>query len=101
MSYGRLMLDLAATELSQQESVLLQNPQVGGVILFARNIESPEQGCRLAGPRSERRTLIFCWRWIRRVGACSGCSRALRDCLQCSCWVTSCCETQVAGLALA
>ena len=43
MSYGRLMLDLAGTELSQQESVLLQNPQVGGVILFARNIESPEQ----------------------------------------------------------
>ncbi len=43
MSYGRLMLDLAATQLSLQESVLLQNPQVGGVILFARNIESPEQ----------------------------------------------------------
>ena len=47
MSYGRLMLDLAGTELSQQESVVLQNPQVGGVILFARNIESPEQVARL------------------------------------------------------
>ena len=43
MSYGRLMLDLAATQLSLKESVLLQIPQVGGVILFARNIESPEQ----------------------------------------------------------
>ena len=43
MSYGRLMLDLAGTELSQRESAVLQNPQVGGVILFARNIKSPEQ----------------------------------------------------------
>ena len=43
MSYGRLMLDIAGSQLSQQEIQLLQNPQVGGLILFARNIESPEQ----------------------------------------------------------
>jgi beta-N-acetylhexosaminidase len=41
--YGRLMLDLAGTQLSSVERQLLSNPQVGGVILFARNIESREQ----------------------------------------------------------
>ena len=43
MSYGRLMLDIAGPQLSPQEIPLLQNPQVGGLILFARNIESPQQ----------------------------------------------------------
>jgi beta-N-acetylhexosaminidase len=43
MAYGRLMLDLAGTELTADERKLLQSPQVGGVILFARNISSREQ----------------------------------------------------------
>ena len=43
MAYGRLMLDLAGTELTAEERQLLQSPQVGGVILFARNIHSREQ----------------------------------------------------------
>ena len=40
---GALMLDIAATTLSKQDIDLLQEPQVGGVILFGRNIESPAQ----------------------------------------------------------
>jgi len=40
---GVLMLDLLSTSLSEQERDLLQSPVVGGVILFARNYESPEQ----------------------------------------------------------
>lgn len=40
---GALMLDIAATTLTQEDIELLQAPQVGGVILFARNIESPQQ----------------------------------------------------------
>ncbi len=43
MAYGRLMLDLAGTELTAAEQQLLHSPQVGGVILFARNIQSREQ----------------------------------------------------------
>ena len=42
-SHGRLMLDLAATSLQDDEPALLRNPQVGGVILFARNVESRQQ----------------------------------------------------------
>ncbi|ETN91814.1 Beta-hexosaminidase [Gammaproteobacteria bacterium MOLA455] len=42
-SHGRLMLDLAATSLQDDEPALLRNPQVGGVILFARNVESRHQ----------------------------------------------------------
>ena len=40
---GALMLDIAGTELTQEDIELLQAPQVGGVILFTRNIKSPKQ----------------------------------------------------------
>ena len=40
---GALMLDIAGTELTQEYIQLLQAPQVGGMILFSRNIESPPQ----------------------------------------------------------
>lgn len=40
---GALMLDIAGTKLTQDDIQLLQAPQVGGMILFARNIESPHQ----------------------------------------------------------
>lgn len=40
---GALMLDIAGTQLTQEDIQLLQAPQVGGVILFSRNIESPQQ----------------------------------------------------------
>ena len=40
---GALMLDIAGTELTQEDIELLQAPQVGGMILFSRNIESPAQ----------------------------------------------------------
>jgi len=41
--YGRLMLDLAGTQLTVAERQLLSNSQIGGVILFARNIETKQQ----------------------------------------------------------
>ena len=41
--HGRLMLDLASTSLMDDERSLLQNSHVGGVILFARNVESRQQ----------------------------------------------------------
>lgn len=40
---GALMLDIAGTTLSTEDIRLLAEPQVGGLILFARNIESPQQ----------------------------------------------------------
>ena len=45
--YGRLMLDLAGTELQPDERKLLANKHVGGVILFSRNIASKQQVCLL------------------------------------------------------
>ena len=47
MIYGRLMLDIAGTDLLPAERDLLANPHVGGVILFARNIVSKQQVCKL------------------------------------------------------
>lgn len=40
---GALMLDIAGTTLNTEDIELLQHPQVGGMILFGRNIESPAQ----------------------------------------------------------
>ncbi|OHC28072.1 MAG: beta-N-acetylhexosaminidase [Pseudomonadales bacterium RIFCSPLOWO2_12_59_9] len=40
---GSLMLDIAGTWLTAEDRQLLRQPEVGGLILFARNIESPRQ----------------------------------------------------------
>lgn len=42
-SPGVLMLDVIGTTLTAEEEVLLASEVVGGVILFARNYESPQQ----------------------------------------------------------
>ncbi|NOX44027.1 MAG: beta-N-acetylhexosaminidase [Gammaproteobacteria bacterium] len=43
MSLGPLMVDLAGAEITPKEKEILAHPLVGGVILFSRNFESPEQ----------------------------------------------------------
>jgi len=43
MSHGPLMLDLSSTSLTAEEKEMLQHPAAGGIILFSRNFESPEQ----------------------------------------------------------
>lgn len=59
MAAGLLMLDLLGTELSVEETDLLRQPEVGGVILFARNIESASQVSALnAAIRSVRSDLL-------------------------------------------
>ena len=40
---GPVMVDIAGKQLTDHERERLQHPQVGGVILFARNYESVEQ----------------------------------------------------------
>ena len=43
MTLGPLMVDLVGVTISEKEKEILQHPLVGGVILFSRNYESPEQ----------------------------------------------------------
>ncbi|MBU1192305.1 MAG: beta-N-acetylhexosaminidase [Gammaproteobacteria bacterium] len=43
MSLGHVMTDIAGTALSDEDRRRLRHPQVGGVILFSRNYESPQQ----------------------------------------------------------
>lgn len=47
MTLGPLMVDLVGLTLSEEEAEILQHPLVGGVILFSRNYESPEQVAQL------------------------------------------------------
>ncbi|MEI6413750.1 MAG: beta-N-acetylhexosaminidase [Pseudomonadota bacterium] len=47
MSLGPIMMDLEGLESTAAERDMLTHPLVGGVILFARNFESPEQVERL------------------------------------------------------
>ena len=43
MSLGSIMFDVAGAALQPEEREMLQHPLTGGVILFSRNYESPDQ----------------------------------------------------------
>ena len=42
-SYGKVMLDIKSTNLSDQDKILISNKHVGGLILFSRNFKSYDQ----------------------------------------------------------
>lgn len=48
MSLGPLMVGLRGPEVTAEEREWLEHPLVGGVILFRRNVDSPEQVAELA-----------------------------------------------------
>ncbi len=59
MTAGPLMLDLAGTELSNDERDLLLRPAVGGVIFFTRNFVSRQQITALTAEIAELRPALL------------------------------------------
>jgi beta-N-acetylhexosaminidase len=56
MGLGPVMLDVAGTQLTSEDEARLLQPLVGGVILFARNFESPGQLAELTAAIHALRT---------------------------------------------
>ena len=56
MTLGPVMVDLAGIALEPEERDMLRHPQVGSVILFTRNYESPDQLARLVAEIHALRT---------------------------------------------
>ncbi len=56
MTLGPVMVDLAGIALEPVEREMLRHPQVGSVILFTRNYESPEEVARLTAEIHEIRS---------------------------------------------
>ncbi|MDX2163974.1 MAG: beta-N-acetylhexosaminidase [Gammaproteobacteria bacterium] len=51
-----LMIDIEGKSLTEEDKQLLKNPKVGGIILFTRNYESPEQLIHLTNEIHDLRT---------------------------------------------
>ena len=85
--HGRLMLDLDGTVLADNEVALLQNPHVGGVILFSRNVVSRQQVASLVAQiRAVAPHLLIAV--DQEGGRVQRFKRALPRCRQCNCSVT-------------
>lgn len=58
---GAIIFDISGYELSHEDIEILQHPNIGGVILFARNYESPEQLKSLTKEiRANRANCLIC-----------------------------------------
>lgn len=83
MALGPVMLDLEGTSLTPEDRELLCHPAVGGVILFSRNYEDPEQISNLTSSIHELRDPHLLVAVDQEGGGCSGSARVSPVCRPC------------------
>jgi beta-N-acetylhexosaminidase len=82
------MLGVEGTTLTEADRDRLLHPRVGGVILFARNYESPAQ-LRRSPARSALREPPLPSPSTTKAGGCSGSATASRRCRRCARWASA------------
>ena len=89
MRLGPVMVDVAGLELTPDDIERLQHPQVGGVILFARNFAAPLQLIQLTHSIRELRTPQLLIASTTKAGACSASATASPRFRRCASWASS------------
>ena len=79
MRLGPVLVDVAGLELNPDDIERLQHPQVGGVILFARNFAAPLQLIQLAHSIREVRSTVWSRRAFAWMEECCGTAKGTRS----------------------
>ena len=89
IALGPVILDVAGIELTADDRKRLAHPMVGGMILFARNYESPSQLAQLTSDIRALRQPPLLIAVDQEGGRVSAFATGSRHCRRCASWAQS------------